>query len=59
MSRRTSVLADWTGQDLVAGFSVLPFRDHAFVVLPSAADITTKPRFILGAAYGFDYRRQP
>ena len=55
MTRRTSVVADWTGQDLVAGFSFLPFADHALVVLPGFADLTTKPRFILGAAYGFDY----
>jgi hypothetical protein len=55
MSRGTSVVADWTGQDLVAGFSFLPFRDIAFVVLPGVADITTKARFIIGAGYGFDY----
>jgi hypothetical protein len=55
VSRRFSVAADWTGQDIAAGFSVLPFRNHAFVVLPGVADLTTKPRFILGAAYGFDY----
>jgi hypothetical protein len=54
-TRRTSIVADWTGQDLVAGFSFLPFRDHALVVLPGFADLTTEPRFILGAAYGFDY----
>jgi hypothetical protein len=55
MSRATSVVADWTGQDLVAGFSLLPLRNRAVVLLPGVADITTKPRFIFGAAWGFDY----
>jgi hypothetical protein len=55
LTRSASVLADWTGQDLVAGFSYLPLRDRALVVLPGVADITTKARFILGVAYGFDY----
>ncbi len=55
MSRGTSLVADWTGQDLVGGFSFLPFRRRPFVIIPGLADITTKPRLVIGAAYGFDY----
>lgn len=50
-----SVLTDWTGQDLVAGLSILPFHDHALVITPGLTDLTTKVRFILGVGYGFDY----
>lgn len=54
-SRPVSVVADWTGQDLGAGVSWLPFHDYAFVVMPGVVDLTTKPRFVLGTALGFDY----
>lgn len=54
-SRAAAVIADWTGQDLAAGLSILPLRNQPLVIIPGAADITTKARFILGAAYGFDY----
>jgi hypothetical protein len=55
MSRGTSIVVDWTGQDVIAGFSMLPVHDRPFVVMPGVADITTNARFVLGAAYGFDY----
>ncbi|HET9982423.1 MAG TPA: hypothetical protein VFQ38_02495 [Longimicrobiales bacterium] len=55
LTEAVAAVADWTGQDMVAGVSVLPLRDRALVVTPGFADLTTKPRFILGAAYGFDY----
>ncbi len=52
-----SVVADWTGQDLVAGVSLVPIRGRPLIVMPGFADLTTSPRFILGGALGFDYTR--
>ena len=53
VAQPASVLADWTGQDLVAGVSVVPLRRVPLVVTPGVADLTTTPRFILGVGYGF------
>jgi hypothetical protein len=55
LSERTALIADWTGHDLAAGMSIVPFRDRPFFVTPGVADLTTRPRFILGAGYGFNY----
>jgi hypothetical protein len=53
VAQPASVLADWTGQDLVAGVSVTPLRRSPLVITPGVADLTTKPRFIVGVGYGF------
>lgn len=50
-----SVIANWTGQDLVAGVSLVPFRGVPLFVTPAVADLTTSPRFVLGVGYGFSY----
>lgn len=50
-----SLIVDWTGQDLVAGVSVIPFRRVPLVLAPGLADLTTEPRFILGVGYGFTF----
>jgi hypothetical protein len=50
-----SVVASWTGQDLVAGVSLVPFRRVPLFITPGVADLTTSPRFILGIGYGFDF----
>jgi hypothetical protein len=55
LSERTSVIADWTGHDLAAGMSIVPFRDRPLFISPGVADLTTRPRFIIGAGYGFNY----
>ena len=55
LSERTSVIADWTGHDLAAGMSIVPFRDRPLFITPGVADLTTRPRFIIGAGYGFSY----
>ncbi len=52
---RASVIGSWTGQDLVAGFSIVPFRSIPLFVTPAVADLTTTPRFVLGIGYGFSY----
>lgn len=56
LARPASLLVDWTGQDLVAGASLLPFRGVPVVVTPGVADLTTEPRLILGVGWGFSYR---
>lgn len=50
-----SLIVDWTGQDLVAGVSVIPLRRVPLVLAPGVADLTTEPRFILGVGYGFTF----
>lgn len=50
-----SLIVDWTGQDLVAGLSVVPLRGVPLLVTPGVADLTTEPRFILGVGYGFNF----
>lgn len=55
LSERTSAIADWTGHDLAAGMSIVPFPDRPFFISPGVADLTTRPRFIIGAGYGFNY----
>jgi hypothetical protein len=53
LAQPASLIADWTGQDLVAGVSVTPLRRVPLVVTPGVADLTTTPRFIIGVGYGF------
>lgn len=50
-----SVIANWTGQDLVGGVSLVPFRQIPLFITPAVADLTTEPRFIMGVGYGFDW----
>ena len=52
---RASVLADWSGQDLAAGVSIIPLSGRPLFVTPAVADLTTRPRFVVGAGYGFSY----
>jgi hypothetical protein len=55
IAEQASVIGSWTGQDLVAGLSIVPFRRVPLFVTPGVADLTTEPRFILGVGYGFDF----
>jgi hypothetical protein len=54
-----SVIADWTGQDLTLGASIVPFRNLPIVITPAIADITGSAgdgsRFILGIGYSYSY----
>ncbi len=52
---RASLIGSWTGQDLVAGLSIVPIRNFPLFITPGFADLTTDPRFILGIGYGIDY----
>jgi hypothetical protein len=53
--------ADWTGQDLDAGFTFTPLPDRGIVGSIGMADLTKRagdgPRFIMSIGYGFNARR--
>ena len=50
-----SAIAEWTGQDLTVGLSVVPFQNLPLVITPAVTDITGTSgdgnRFILGVGY--------
>jgi hypothetical protein len=50
-----SVVASYTGQDVAAGASVVPFRRLPVVVTVGAADLTTDPRLVAGVGIGLSY----
>ena len=54
-----SVIADWTGQDLFLGASIVPFRRIPLFIVPGVADVTGKAgngaRFVLGVGYGIHF----
>ncbi|WP_368011934.1 hypothetical protein [Laspinema palackyanum] len=56
-----SAIAEWTGQDLTLGVSVVPFRNIPLVISPAITDITGSAgdgtRFILGIGYGLTFDR--
>jgi hypothetical protein len=57
VARPVSAVVEWTGQDLAAGLSIVPFRNSGFVITPSVRDITgtqSSPRFVLGAGFSFN-----
>lgn len=59
VARPVSAIANWTGQDLSLGVSVVPFRNIPLVVTPSLDDITgnagdgTRFRLSVGYSYFF------
>ncbi len=56
-----AIAADWTGQDLDAGFTLTPFRNRGVVASIGYADLTRTagngPRFIMSVGYGFNAHR--
>ena len=54
-----SVIADWTGQDLTVGASIVPLRNLPIVITPALSDITGSAgdgtRFILGVGYSYSF----
>lgn len=54
-----SAIAEWTGQDLTVGLSIVPFRRIPLVIVPAMTDLTGTAgdgsRFILGVGYGFSW----
>jgi hypothetical protein len=56
-----SLLADWTGQDLMLGASIVPFTSIPLFITPSFADVTGSAgdgaRFILGVGMEFNFSK--
>ena len=56
-----SLIADWTGQDLMLGASIVPFHRIPFFITPSVADVTGSAgdgaRFVMGAGLDFDFAK--
>jgi hypothetical protein len=56
-----SLLADWTGQDLMLGASIVPFARIPLFITPSFADVTGNAgdgaRFVLGVGMDFNFSR--
>jgi hypothetical protein len=54
-----SLLADWTGQDLMLGASIVPFARIPLFITPSFADVTGSAgdgaRFVLGVGMDFNF----
>lgn len=59
MAEPVSAIAEWSGQDLSLGLSIVPFRDVPLVITPAITDITGNAgdgsRFILGIGYGISF----
>ncbi|HET7322487.1 MAG TPA: hypothetical protein VFI96_08345 [Longimicrobiaceae bacterium] len=53
-----SVIADWTGQSLTLGSSIVPLRAIPLIITPAVTDVAGDhvgdPRFILGVGLGID-----
>ena len=58
--RPISLIADWTGQDLMLGASIVPFARIPFFLTPSFADVTGSAgdgaRFAMGAGFDFSFK---
>ena len=56
---RVNAIAEWTGQDLTLGLSLVPFSNLPLVITPAVTDIAGSAgdgsRFILGIGYGFSF----
>lgn len=54
-----NAIAEWTGQDLTLGASLVPFRHLPLVITPAITDVTGRAgdgtRFILGLGYGISF----
>lgn len=60
VNSQTSLIAEWTGQDLAVGASIAPFKNIPLVITPAIRDIagpgqgaSDGPRFVIGAGFGF------
>jgi hypothetical protein len=61
LTTAVAAAADWTGQDLDAGFTFTPFPGRGIVASVGMADLTRSagngPRFIMSIGFGFNARR--
>jgi hypothetical protein len=57
VTESVSAIADWAGQDLTLGVSIVPFRNLPLVITPAFTDITGSAgdgaRFFLGVGYNY------
>jgi hypothetical protein len=60
VAQPVTVIADWTGQDLMVGTSFVPLRRIPLVFTPGVADLVHRAgdgaRFVLGIGYGLRFR---
>lgn len=52
LSPEFTAIGEWTGNDATASISYRP-KGLPFSIVPGVRDLTTKPRFVLGANYEF------
>ena len=56
-----SVIADWAGQDLALGASLVPLKRIPLYIEPAFVDVTGSAgdgaRFVLGVGFGFTYKQ--
>jgi len=54
-----NLIAEWSGQDLTVGLSIIPFRQIPLVITPAVSDITGNAgdgsKFILGIGYSITF----
>lgn len=59
MAEPVSAIAEWSGQDLTLGLSIIPFRNIPLVITPAVTDLTRNAgdgsRFILGIGFGMSF----
>jgi hypothetical protein len=59
VAQPVNAIAEWTGQDLTLGLSIVPFKNTPLVISPAVTDITSNAgdgsRFILGIGYGISF----
>ncbi len=58
IAKPLSAIVEWTGQDLAAGLSIVPFEGFPLVITPSFRDITGAgdgARFVLGTGIQFNF----
>jgi hypothetical protein len=58
VAKPVSAIAEWTGQDLALGLSIVPFENIPIVITPAFRDITGAgdgARFVLGTGISFQF----
>lgn len=57
---QASLIADWTGQDLMLGLSIVPLKRIPIIVTPAVADVTGRAgdgaRFVIGFGVAYSFR---
>jgi hypothetical protein len=59
LHEQASFTADWTGQDLNLGLSIVPFKDCALTITPGVADLlsiaNSMPRWVINVGWGVHF----